>query len=378
MKSLTIHSAGIVLALNAFIGCVSIHEMNTRRMTVLAQRENSIVASNSGSPTYLFKASAYETEGDLRMALYYLKIAASISPEEKQISERIADLKQRIDDKAEFHFKAGLDLYRRQQLQKARQAFLSTLLYNPQHPQALVYLKSRFSPFRFESYKAKKGDKKTDIANKIFLDPDKAFLISYFFEETGNQEILKEGMQLELPYLESAPVKQKAKTTQQPKDTPSTDQIEKTSPLAFNIQLELAKADGFLKNKQYDNVMVIADKIFDQDNFSKEAEGLINKVYFQKGNDLFKAKHYLEARMYFSFIDPEYISTDEIQATIKAILDKQAETNYLKGVNFFIIEDLENAIAAWETVLKLNPEHAKAKTDIQNAKHLLEKLQDLD
>ena len=146
----------------------------------------------------------------------------------------------------------------------------------------------------------------------------------------------------------------------------------------FFNKSELARADDLLKNKRYDDVLLIADKIFEHDNFSQEAERLINQVYFQKGNDLFAEKRYLEARTYFSFIDSEYIATEKIQTTIKSILDKQAEDHYLNGVNYFINEDLENAIVAWETVLKLNPEHEKAKTDIQKAKHLLEKLQNLE
>jgi len=352
--------------------------MGTRTTAVPAPSEDSAAATNTDWSAYISKASAYEAAGNLRMALYYLKIAANVSPQEKQISMKLTDLKQRIDAKAEAHFKAGMKLYRLQQFEKAQQAFLKTLVYNPQHPQALVYLKSRFTPFKTVSYKAKKGETKTDIANKVFLDPEKAFLISYFFEETSDQEIFKKGMQLDLPYIESAPVKQKGKPAQQSTDKAPTYQIEKSAPPAFNIQVELAKADGFLENKRYDNVLFIADKIFEHDNFSKEAEGLINKVYYQKGNDLFAENRFLEARTYFSFIDPEYISTEKIQATIKTILDKQAETHYLKGVNYFINEDLENAIVAWETVLKMNPGHEKAHTDIQNAKHLLQKLQNLD
>jgi tetratricopeptide (TPR) repeat protein len=352
--------------------------INTHSTAAPAPPENNNAAQNSSSLTYLTKAAAYETDGDLQMALYSLNIAAKMSPKDKQIFRKLVDLKQRMDAKADFHFKAGLERYRNQQLEKSRQEFLKTLRYNPQHLEGLIYLKTRLSPFKFVSYTAKKGEKKKDIAKKIFQNADKAFLISYFAPETGDQEFLKQEMRMELPYLEMAPVKQKAKPTQQSKDTAVTYQIEESSPPAFNVKLELAKADDLLKNKQYDNALMIADDILYHDNFSKEAEDLINRVYFQKGHDFFKQKRYLEARTYLSFIDPEFISTEEIQAKIKTILDEQAETHYLKGVNYFINEDLENAIVAWETVLTLNPEHKKAKSDIQNAKHLLEKLQNLD
>jgi len=378
MKLLSHYFYIIILAPGIFFGCAFMQATEPRKTAAPAPPQVSASSQPTTSQSYLTKASTYETRGDLRLALFYLKIAVDVSPQNKQISKRVVDLQQRIDANAEIQFKAGVQHYRDQQFEKARQAFLKTLLCNPQHPEALIYLKTRISPFKFLAYAAQKGEKKTDIAEKIYQDSGKAFLISYFVEETGNREILKQGIRMELPYLESVPVKQKAKTAQQPADTAPTYQLEKSASPAFNIQTEIAKADGFLKNKQYDDVLTIADKIIEHDNFSKEAEGLINKVYYQKGNDLFEEKRYLEARTYFSFIDPEYIPTEKIQATIKDILDKQAESHYLEGVNYFINEDLKNAIVAWETVLKLNPDHEKAKTDIQNAKHLLEKLQDLE
>jgi len=378
MKPSSTYSALLVVALGILIGCAPRPAIPSGKTTASAAPEVSAEAQHTTSPSYLIKASTYENQGNLRMALYYLNIAAHVSPHDKQLSQKSIDLKQRIDKKAKFHFTAGVALYREQQFEKARQAFLKTLVYNPQHAEALIYLKTRLSPFKFVSYTAKKGEKKKDIAKKIFQDSGKAFLISYFAAETVDQEILKQEIRMQLPYLGATPVKPKPKTAQQATSTPPADQTEKTEPATFNIQLALAKADDLLKNKQYDNVLMIADEILYRNNFSKEAEDLINRVYFQKGHDFFNQKRYLEARTYLSFIDSESISTEEIRAKIKTLLDKQAETHYLKGVNYFINEDLENAILAWETVLKLNPDHAKATTDIQNAKQLLKKLRDLD
>jgi tetratricopeptide (TPR) repeat protein len=52
-----------------------------------------------------------------------------------------------------------------------------------------------------------------------------------------------------------------------------------------------------------------------------------------------------------------------------------AEAHYLKGVNFFVEEQIEKAIQEWETTLSLEPKHPKAKKDIETARNLLQKLE---
>jgi hypothetical protein len=52
-----------------------------------------------------------------------------------------------------------------------------------------------------------------------------------------------------------------------------------------------------------------------------------------------------------------------------------AEAHYIKGVKFFVEEDVEGAIQEWETTLSLEPNHPKAKKDIENARKLLQNLE---
>jgi hypothetical protein len=55
-------------------------------------------------------------------------------------------------------------------------------------------------------------------------------------------------------------------------------------------------------------------------------------------------------------------------------MKSQAEAHYRNGVKHFINEDLELAIEDWKHALELNPDHPKARQDIENAERLLEKL----
>jgi tetratricopeptide (TPR) repeat protein len=379
MKMIPKHFIGILVCCGLLSGCASMQEMSAPRQVLHTTPENDMAREpGDSSKRYLSKASAYETKGDLQMALFYSTVAASLSPEEKALSRRVSRLKNHIRKQADLHFKEGIRFLRGRQMEKARQAFIDTLRCDPKHEKALDYINSKFSPFKTVSYKVEKGDTKAKIAAKVFLDPDKTFLISYFYDETSGREVLPKGMILNLPYVASPPVGKLAEKNRAAQETPPTEPLETASLPAFNVGLELAKAEELLKDKRYDDALVIADEILDHDYDSVEAEGLINKVYYQKGSDLFEHQHYLDARTVFGYIDPEFIPTQEILAEIKTILNKQAETHYLKGVKFFINEELENAIQEWETVLMLNPEHAKAASDIQDATRLLKKLQEME
>jgi tetratricopeptide (TPR) repeat protein len=48
-----------------------------------------------------------------------------------------------------------------------------------------------------------------------------------------------------------------------------------------------------------------------------------------------------------------------------------AEDRYRKGLQYFLAEDLHGAIREWEETLRLDPEHPKAKRDIEKARSLL-------
>jgi predicted TPR repeat methyltransferase len=59
-------------------------------------------------------------------------------------------------------------------------------------------------------------------------------------------------------------------------------------------------------------------------------------------------------------------------------LAARAESHYRSGVKHFLNEELEKAVAEWEKTLALNPEHRKARQDMENAQRLLDKLRGLE
>ncbi|MBT8339758.1 MAG: tetratricopeptide repeat protein, partial [Desulfatitalea sp.] len=77
-------------------------------------------------------------------------------------------------------------------------------------------------------------------------------------------------------------------------------------------------------------------------------------------------------------LDENYQDTAQLMAQARAQLNARAETFYRQGVKHFLNEELEQAIDSWEKALAINPEHPKAKLDMDNALRLLDRWRGLE
>jgi tetratricopeptide (TPR) repeat protein len=380
----------------------------------------------------LEKAGQYEENEELQTALVYLQIAGRLDPDSTKIHEKIASLKSAIDHKAGQHFTTGVEFFKKRRFKDARKQFLTTLRYAPDHKKALDYLNNRFHPKEYRTYKVKDKDTLKNISKKFYKDPSKDFLIACFNNlKTGSE--LESGIILNLPILESkfnrpsihitAELK-KAKNLLKEKRYPEVVRVsekileydrlnQKASDLKnsayFRMGLELNgqenyseaiemfkkvapdyqgvnqamqqsinkalfKAEILLKEKKYGQTLAVAEKILNYDKSNTAARNLRNTAFCQQARNLIIRKNYTEALHVLGKADPEYDCVKKTIFDTHKAKKKQAEVHYLKGVKHFLNENLQSAITEWEKALALNPDHKKAKKNINNTRSLLEKL----
>ena len=117
------------------------------------------------------------------------------------------------------------------------------------------------------------------------------------------------------------------------------------------------------------NIVINLKKILDDDTSNEAVKEFINTAYCQQGMGLMIQKDYDEALAVFNKADPGHDCIEKGISDVKASMNKEAEEHYLKGVKYFLNEDLNNAIKEWEKTLALNPEHQKAKINIKTFRY---------
>jgi tetratricopeptide (TPR) repeat protein len=384
------------------------------------------------SSYYLKRAKTYINNDELQLALFFLKIAAVLSPDDMEIVGKISALKRTINNKSKKYFKKGEKFYNQNKLQEARKQFLIALRYNPDHKDALNYLKNKLIPKEYINYTFEKNDSLKLISNKFYKDPELVFLIKYFnnlksdtkpepgeilripiLESDFNQTIddrrqdmisaknlleknrFQEVIVITQKILANDPSNKDAiklkneafyqigiQLRSQEKYFEAIDTFQKITPeyddvnvaIQETVRHVLLKGENLLKEKKYEESMGVAEKILGYDPSNTAAKKLISKSFCQQGKDLFIQKKYDDALKLLDKAEPDDGCAEQIRLGVKNAIKQQAEAHYIRGVKYFLNQELQNAIKEWKKTLKLNPKHDKAKKNIQNARSLLEKL----
>lgn len=322
---------------------------------------------------YRRQAIEYEKSNELPKALRCWEIVKVFQPTNEEVIRKIATLKTQIRTLADQHFKKGWSHYQNQSVAAARKEFLLTLYFNPDHTEALLYLKKKLTEEDFILYEVMPGDTLTEIAKKIYNDPQKEFLIAYF-NDLGRDLKLVPKTILRLPALETPQLK----PTTEPKVIPMDPQkllVEPKETKGLKERKEMmGRAVAYFKANKYRETVALTEDILLTDPSNKEARGLTNASYYEMGKRFHQGGKYQEALEQFNHVDSGYRDSKELIASTKKQL---AEVHYISGIKYFTEENLDKAVAEWQETLKLNPQHPKAKGDIENAAKLLQKLKEI-
>ena len=337
---------GIILAL-LFTGCIS-------GQTPRAPAEKDSPSYAPSSESYQNKALQLEEAGEIQRALYYWRIAGGLEPMNKGISEKIDQLEAITRWISKRHFRRGLAFYEKNQKSMARREFLVVLRYDPYHEGALFYIKEKLAPLQFFPYIVTQKDSFRTIAEKVYKDPDKSFLIALLAEKANRNRPIS-GQVLLLPILDDRFI------------TPVVD-----------LERELNFAKKRVSEKDYDEAIKILKPLFALEPENKNTRALMNRAYYEWGIRLNGNDRPVEALKKLEKVDPTYRDVMIKIRSTQAILKKQGEEHYRRGLKYFVDDDIERAIEEWERTLYLDPGHKKAKKNILDAKKILKQLKEIE
>ncbi|MCJ8501875.1 tetratricopeptide repeat protein [Desulfatitalea alkaliphila] len=401
-------------------------------------------AMTTSAEAYRAKARALESEGEWRRALFTWRVAAHlVTEQDPATTEAVADLEQRIADTVKTRYQEGVEHFQKGDHALALQSFLAVLHLDPDYKNARYYLKTRLPKAEHATYRVQRGDSFTKIANDIYKDVSKAYVLAYFNDMDPHRPLLI-GTLLVLPRLETQQLlprrdlltllDQARRALQQNRYHEAiaiTDRINEQSP--GNVQAQrmadtahLAIARSLIAQKKYTAALTrlqqvsadhsrrnrtiaevrrlmsretteqqlhSAQRHLDRGEFAEAiaiSRGILDEApNHRAARGIFEAAHYGLGRRHLELgdeigaiealrmLDKNYQDTAQLLNQAQARRNARAETHYREGVMHFLQEELEMAIAAWKKCLTLNPQHPKARQDIDNAKRLLEKWQRL-
>ena len=336
-----------ILIILFFYGCATFHKAPEHPQILLYKK-------------YRTQALEFEKKDEFRIALYYWKIADSLTLNNKESAFYISNLKKRIETAVEKHFERGVNLYSKNLTNQAIDEFLIIIRYNPDHAEALQYLKAIQSGKKYTKHEQETIDEEL-VGSREEVQEIREYVSAVINKPLDNKESF---------FVVNSVPEIKQVIDESSLREPEKNEADKITEVKAN----LLKAKNCFNNQDYDQTISIISKILEHDPENSEALTLRNVSYLSKGNSLQLKKNYVEALKMFRNVEPGYKDVSKKIFALEKKLKQSANFYYKKGVRLFVNEKLEDAIAQWHKALKLNPKHMEAQKGIKEARGILEKL----
>ncbi|MBP1712158.1 MAG: hypothetical protein H6Q42_361 [Deltaproteobacteria bacterium] len=299
---------------------------------------------------YRLRAREFEQKKDWPNALFCWEIVNSFRPDDLEAGRRLQEIGKAAATQYEIHFQSALEHLRKENPAAARREFLMALAYRPDDAQTLNYVKPKVLEEDYVIYVTKKDDTLWSVAQQVYRNESMQFLVGYFNDLKAGGPI-KPATVLKMPRLQAALA---------PKGgTSSAEMVE--------------KAKSFLRARNYEEAVSHAEKALEYAPKQREAREVKNAAYYEWGTELLQRQEDRKALRMFKKADENYKDVKDIIARIEKRLQKQRETaedHYLRGVRHFLSQELNEAAREWETTLSLDPQHPRAKRDLERVRRL--------
>lgn len=343
---------------------------------------------------FVEQASQDELSGDLTGAMENLRIALTIQRSDRPSQAKARELKAMVEAAADTHFVAARAALDKGDAATAKRELLTSLRLNPDRAEALQLLRQTQNPDVFTYHQVKEGETIASLARSVYENPGAELLITRVNGLTIADK-LRPGQTLRLPIVPPAlrqvlerdlafaapapgekPRREATPAAEAP--APAPVQVAIAQPVAAAPAMDVAPLLSMAKlqftNGLYETVISLTDEVLAAEPGHAEAVALQQDATYQLASDLARRGSNVPAARAFLRLPKSYKDTGKQLDAVLGILHKAAEPTYLEGVKFFIAEDLQRAVEAWERTLQMDPWHPKAGGDLQKARQLLEKV----
>ncbi|HEU4438828.1 MAG TPA: LysM peptidoglycan-binding domain-containing protein [Methylomirabilota bacterium] len=335
------------------------------------------------------QAEALERDGQLRRAAEEWKIALTISPEDAQAREGLRALQAKIAQQVAERIDEGRKALARGVQVEARRKFLSALAVDPGNRAAFDLLQNDTREVEFITHTVRAGDTLTALAQRYYGDRSRSEVIWETNHLPPNPR-LAVGTTLKIPEIPGVPfvhaearkppVVAAVPTPDVPRPAPATPAAPAAAAPAKEefvpeVNPLLAEAREALDRSDYADALGNVDKYLAGKPGDREGITLKKQALYGQAKSQMEAKQYPESIQSLTLLtrlQPDY---EDAPALLKQARTRIIEQHYTQGVRFYREEKLKEAIAEWRLVLEMDPNHANARRNIDQAEKLLRGLE---
>jgi tetratricopeptide (TPR) repeat protein len=337
------------------------------------------------------QAEALERDGQLRRAAEEWKIVLTITPGDARARESLRALQARIDRLVAERVDEGRKALARGVQVEARRKFLSALALDPSSRAAFEALQTDTREVEFISHTVRAGDTLASLAQRYYGDRSRSEVIWETNQLPPNPR-LAPGTTLKIPEIPGVPfVHPEARRPPPAVAAIPTPDVPRPGPApapgpapvtpapkeeyTSEVNPLLAEAREALERSDYSDALGTVDKYLTSKPGDREGLTLKKQALYGQARSQMESRQYpesIQSLTLLSRLQPDY---EDTSALLKQARTRLVEQHYTQGVRFYREEKLKEAIAEWRVVLEMDPAHANARRNIDQAERLLRGLE---
>jgi tetratricopeptide (TPR) repeat protein len=331
------------------------------------------------------RAAALEREGALRKAVDEWKIARTIDPDDAAAREGQARVEARIETLVAQRVGEARAALGRGSHVEAQRRLLAALALDPANRTAMTMLQTEVRDVEFLVHTVRAGDTLAGLADRYYGDRSRSEVIWEANQLPANPR-LAAGTTLKIPEIPGLPFARPtprreaiapAPAAPAPAPTPGAptrpDSVREEAPPEVNPLI--AEAREALERRDYVVALGDVDKLLTGDPANREGVSLKKLVLYRQGKDQIDQKNYdgsYKTLTTLARLQPDY---EDVPKLLQQMKGRLVEQHYREGIRLYREERLPQAIAEWKLVLDLDPQHANARRNIDQAERLLKGLE---
>jgi tetratricopeptide (TPR) repeat protein len=337
------------------------------------------------------QAEALERDGQLRRAAEEWKIVLTITPTDARARESLRTLQARIGQLVAERIDEGRKALARGVQVEARRKFLAALALDPSSRAAFEALQGDTREVEFISHTVRAGDTLSSLAQRYYGDRSRSEVIWETNQLPPNPR-LAPGTTLKIPEIPGVPFVHPEARKPPPvvaalptPDVPRPGPAPGPTPAPVGpapkeeytpeVNPLLAEAREALERSDYADALGTVDKYLTSKPGDREGLTVKKQALYGQAKSQMEARQYPESIQSLTLLtrlQPDY---EDASALLKQARTRLVEQHYTQGVRFYREEKLKEAISEWRVVLEMDPGHANARRNIDQAERLLRGLE---